>query len=98
MLVLFFLFVYKGVNKTYIFYIFQTPGKLAPYIDEFSPGVTLVTGGCGNGAMCSDEIGRLGAKLATTGNWDCSKFPREKTRIIWRKIEGQHSDVNEDKE
>ena len=81
------------VNNTYISYIFQTPGKLAPYIDEFSPGVTLVTGGCGNGAMCSDEIGRLGAKLATTGNWYSSKFPREKTRIQWRNIEGQQSDV-----
>ena len=43
--------------------------------------------------MCSDEIGRLGAKLATTGNWDGSKFPREKTRIQWRNIEGQQSDV-----
>ena len=43
--------------------------------------------------MCSDEIGRLGAKLATTGYWDSRKISREKTKIQWRKIGGQQSDV-----
>ena len=57
---------------------------MAPYIDEFAPGVILVTGGCGNGAMCSNEIGRLGAKLATTGNWASDKLSQEKFRIKWK--------------
>ena len=51
-----------------------------------SHGVTLVTGGCGNGAMCSDEIGRLGAKLATTGLWASERIPRDKTFIKWRNV------------
>ena len=67
--------------------LFQTPGKVAPYIDEFSAGITLVTAGCGNGAMCSDEIGRLGAKLATSGKWTSDKIPRHKTVIKWRNVD-----------
>ena len=62
----------------------QTPGKIAPYIDELALRVTLVTGGCGNGAMCSDEIGRLGAKLATSGKWTSDVISREQTVIKWR--------------
>ena len=64
----------------------QTPGKTAPYIDEFARGVTLVTGGCGNGAMCSDEIGRLGATLAITGAWGSDKIYRGKSAIKWRNV------------
>ena len=35
---------------------------MAPYIDSLMDGVTLVCGGCGYGAKCSDEIGRIGAR------------------------------------
>ena len=37
--------------------------------------------------MCSDEIGRLGAKLSTTGKWMSDKIPREKTSIKWKNVE-----------
>ena len=60
---------------------------MAPYIDEYSPGVVLITGGCGNGAMCSDEIGRLGAKLSARGIWTSDKMPRENAAIKWRTVE-----------
>ena len=63
----------------------QTPEKVAPYISELASGVTLVTGGCGNGAMCSDEIGRIGAKLASTGTWCSDILDRQHTAIKWRK-------------
>ena len=46
-----------------------------------------MTGGCGNGAMCSDEIGRLGAKLSATGKWMSDKIPREKTLIKWKNVD-----------
>ena len=68
----------------YEFLFIQTPGKVAPFIDKFAPGITLVTGGCGNGAMCSNEIGKLGAKLATTGDWASDKLSQEKFRIKWK--------------
>ena len=37
--------------------------------------------------MCSDEIGRLGAKLSTTGKWMSDKIPREKTLIKWKTVD-----------
>ena len=36
-----------------------------PYIGHIGDGVVLVAGGNGYGANCCDEIGRIGAKLAT---------------------------------
>ena len=63
---------------------------MAPYIDDYSPGIVLITGGCGNGAMCSDEIGRLGAKLSTKVLWTSDKIPREKASIKWRRIEKEN--------
>ena len=36
-----------------------------PYIGQIGDGVILVAGGNGYGANCCDEIGRIGAKLAT---------------------------------
>lgn len=32
-----------------------------PVIDEIAPGFTVATAGCGRGAKCSDELGRLAA-------------------------------------
>jgi sarcosine oxidase len=32
-----------------------------PVIDEIAPGFTVAAGGCGRGAKCSDELGRLAA-------------------------------------
>ena len=40
-----------------------------PYIDRLSAHVSVATGGCGAGAKCSDELGRLGA-LAVLGQTD----------------------------
>lgn len=37
--------------------------------------------------MCSDEIGRLGAKLSSTGKWTSDKIPREKTLIKWKTVD-----------
>jgi hypothetical protein len=36
-----------------------------PYIGQIGDDVVLVAGGNGYGANCCDEIGRIGAKLAT---------------------------------
>ncbi len=70
----------------YVFSILlQTPGKIAPYIDTLADGITLVAGGNGYGAKCSDEIGRLGAKLSTGNEWN-SRIPRSDCQIIWRSV------------
>ena len=49
----------------------NTPGKAAPFIDIPLPGLVVAGGGCGHGAMGSDEIGRVAASLAVEGTWDC---------------------------
>jgi len=36
----------------------------SPYIEKVSPTLTIVCGGNGYGANCSDEVGRIGAMLA----------------------------------
>ena len=41
-----------------------------PYIDAAGPGVTVLTGGNGAAAKCGDELGRLGAIVATGGTLD----------------------------
>lgn len=33
-----------------------------PIIDRFSDGIAVATAGCGRGAKCSDELGRMGAE------------------------------------
>ena len=66
-------------------FTFQTKTKAAPYIDTLIDGVTLVCGGSGYGAKCSDEIGRIGAKLSTRNEWT-SEIPRSECRIQWRQI------------
>ena len=58
-----------------------------PYIDEISDGVVLVAGGNGYGANCSDEIGRIGAKLATRNEWT-TEIPRHELKVHWRKRNG----------
>ena len=59
----------------------NTPGKVAPYLDTAMEGLVVACGGCGNGAMCSDEIGRV----AVEGRWD-SPVQRELCRIRYKKI------------
>ena len=48
------------------------------------PGVTVIINGCGLGAKGSDEIGRIGAKLATTGRWTSSEIERNQLQIQWK--------------
>jgi glycine/D-amino acid oxidase-like deaminating enzyme len=45
-----------------------------PYIGYISDGVVLVGGGNGFGANGSDEIGRIGARLATRNEWTRNRF------------------------
>ena len=45
--------------------------------------MTLIVNGCGLGAKGSDEIGRIGAKLATTQEWTSYEVRREDLRIQW---------------
>ena len=63
----------------------NTPGKVAPYLDIAMEGLVVACGGCGNGAMCSDEIGRVAACLAVEGRWD-SPVQRELCSIKYKKI------------
>jgi sarcosine oxidase len=42
---------------------FTATGK--PYVARIAPGLTLLAGGNGAGAKCADELGRLGACIAT---------------------------------
>ena len=64
--------------------MFQTPGMEGPYIDQLIDGVVLVAGGNGYGANCSDEIGRIGARLSTRDKWT-TEIPRKDLKIRWRK-------------
>ena len=61
----------------------NTRDKSAPYVDEVCEGVWLAAGGCGYAAKSCDEIGRIAAVLATTGNWD-SEIQREKMNVKWK--------------
>ncbi|OZB15500.1 MAG: hypothetical protein B7X55_09490 [Rhodobacterales bacterium 34-62-10] len=40
-----------------------TPQNI-PALERVSPRLSVAVGGCGRGAKCSDELGRLGAELA----------------------------------
>jgi sarcosine oxidase len=40
-----------------------TPQNI-PALERISPRLSVAVGGCGRGAKCSDELGRLGAELA----------------------------------
>ncbi|KPQ15249.1 MAG: sarcosine oxidase [Rhodobacteraceae bacterium HLUCCO18] len=44
---------------------FTATGK--PYVARVAPGLSLLAGGNGAGAKCADELGRLGATIATGG-------------------------------
>ena len=59
-------------------------GRGGPFIDNLVPGVTVIINGCGLGAKGSDEIGRLGAKLATSGKWTSDEIERSELNIQWR--------------
>ena len=54
-----------------------------PYIGYMADGLLLVGGGNGFGANGSDEIGRIGAKLATTGQWT-SEIPQQRFAVQWK--------------
>jgi sarcosine oxidase len=45
---------------------FTATGK--PYVARIAPGLTMLAGGNGAGAKCADELGRLGALVATGGD------------------------------
>ena len=64
---------------------FQSGGstRRSPFIDTLIPNVTLILNGCGLGAKGSDEIGRIGAKLATTQEWISNDVNREELQIQW---------------
>ena len=64
---------------------FQSAGsnRRSPLIDTLIPNVTLIVNGCGLGAKGSDEIGRIGAKLATTQEWISNDVNREELQIQW---------------
>ena len=55
--------------------------RRSPFIDILVPGVTVIIDGCGLGAKGSDEIGRIGAKLATTGTWISNEIERGQLQI-----------------
>ena len=64
----------------------QTSSRECPFIDEVSPGAFVAVGGCGRGAKCSDEIGRIAADLAVDGAWT-TKVPRQACKAKWRKVQ-----------
>ena len=45
--------------------------------------MTVILNGCGLGAKGSDEIGRIGAKLATSNDWVSNDAKQEELRIQW---------------
>ena len=57
--------------------------RRSPFIDTLVPGLTVIINGCGLGAKGSDEIGRIGAKLATTEKWTSHEVNREELKIRW---------------
>jgi len=63
----------------------NTPGKVAPFLGTALPGLVVAAGGCGHGAMGSDEIGRVAAVLAIEGRWDCG-LPQELCRIQYKNM------------
>jgi len=52
-----------------------------------APNVTVILNGCGLGAKGSDEIGRIGAKLATTQQWTNGDMEKDECKIYWRKTD-----------
>ena len=54
-----------------------------PYIGYMAEGLILVGGGNGFGANGSDEIGRIGALLATKNEWT-SEIPAEDLAVKWK--------------
>ena len=56
---------------------------LNPYIGFMADGLILVGGGNGFGANGSDEIGRIGALLATKNEWT-SEIPPEDLAVKWK--------------
>jgi sarcosine oxidase len=55
-----------------------------PYIDTLVPEhIYIVTGGNGGAAKSSDEIGRLGAVLVATNEWD-TELNREDFRVVFK--------------
>lgn len=53
-----------------------------PYIDDAGPGVTVLTGGNGSAAKCGDELGRLGAVIASGGTLDGEGYATS-FRAVW---------------
>ncbi|TRY67630.1 hypothetical protein TCAL_14685 [Tigriopus californicus] len=61
----------------------NTPGKLAPFIDEVSPGFFVAVGGSGHAAKSSDEIGRIAAHLVTKSEWT-TNIPQKYMKALWK--------------
>ncbi len=53
-----------------------------PYIDKLDNGIYVATGGNGAAAKSSDEIGRLGAMLCATDQWD-SELNQDNFRCVY---------------
>ena len=51
-------------------------------------GLVIAGAGCGHGAMSGDEIGRLAAELALTGQWD-SDVNRDMFRIQFKCVKNK---------
>nr|XP_042910791.1 uncharacterized protein LOC107450458 [Parasteatoda tepidariorum] len=60
----------------------HTPTGL-PYIDRINPTLTVAVAGNGKAAKFSDEVGRLAAKLSTTGEWD-SELEQIRFRAVFQ--------------
>ena len=71
------------LKKYIIIIILQTPAMANPYIGYMADGLILVGGGNGFGANGSDEIGRIGARLATRNTWT-SEVPPDTLAVKWK--------------
>ena len=57
-------------------------------------GLVVACGGCGNGAMGSDEIGRVAACLAVEGRWDSPGQRESFAELDTRRFPPQHQFTN----
>lgn len=61
----------------------NTPGKLAPFIDEVSPGFFVAVGGSGHAAKSCDEIGRIAAQYVAKLEWT-TNIPKQFMKAVWK--------------
>ena len=61
-----------------------------PYMDMVRPGLGVVLGGCGLGAMACDQLGLMGANMVLGDQWQYEEFPQELLKCQWK---SRHTDV-----